>query len=84
MGKIALALLAFTYMSFAVPEGKVLFENHCLRCHAQDSPKSVKYLKSKYKGNPSGVVELAKRCPWGQGLSEMEIKLIAEWLSGGK
>ncbi len=84
MGRILVAMLAFSYMSLAVPEGKLLFDNHCLRCHAPGSGKPLSYLKEKYKNDPDGVLELAKRCPWGRGLSEMEIKLIAEWLSGGK
>jgi len=84
MERILIGLLAFTYISSAVPEGKLLFENHCLKCHAQGSNKPLGYLREKYRNNPAGVVELAKRCPWGRGLSEMEIKLIAEWLSKGE
>jgi len=41
-------------------------------------------LKNKYRNNAEGVLELARRCPWGKGLSDMEMKLIAEWLSGEK
>lgn len=84
MGRVLLALMAFSYISSATPEGKLLFENHCLKCHAQGSSKPLGYLKSKYKNNAEGVLRLAKRCPWGRGLSEMEIRLIAEWLSEGK
>jgi len=77
-------LLLITYVSFPSPEGRALFENHCVRCHAPGSPKPVGYLKNKYRNNAEGVLELARRCPWGKGLSDMEMKLIAEWLSGEK
>ncbi|EDP76014.1 cytochrome c [Hydrogenivirga sp. 128-5-R1-1] len=84
MGKLTFLLLAVTYMSFSSPEGRTLFENHCIRCHAPGSPKPLKFLREKYRDNAEGVLELAKRCPWGKGLSDMEMRLIAEWLSGKK
>lgn len=77
-------LLILISLSFAESEGHYLFKNHCLRCHAENSPKPIPYLKSKYKGNKDAVIQMAKRCPWGKGLSDMEIEVIAEWLSGGK
>ncbi len=78
---IILALFLFSYISSATPEGRLLFENHCIRCHAEGSKKPLSLLRKKYRGNPSGVVDLAKRCPWGRGLSDMEIKVIADWLT---
>jgi len=27
-------------------------------------------------------MELAKRCPWGRGLSNMEIEIVSKWLAG--
>ncbi len=65
-------------------DGRVLFEAHCIKCHAPGSPKPLSFLKKKFKNNPQAVVNLAKRCPWGRGLTEMEIKTIAEWLAGKK
>lgn len=81
MMRLFYALLIHISLSLATPEGKILFENNCLRCHREGSLKPVSFLKKKFKGNPEGIVEMAKRCPWGKGLSNMEIKLIAEWLS---
>jgi len=81
MKMMFLGVTSLLYIAFASPEGEVLFKNHCIKCHAPGSPKPVKFLKSKYSKNPEGVLELAKRCPWGKGLSEMELKLIAEWLA---
>ncbi len=82
MGKVVL-ILALVQIALS-SEGKVLFETHCMKCHAQNSPKPLTYLKEKYRNNPQAVINLAKRCPWGRDLSEMEIKIIAEWLSGKK
>ncbi|RLJ70968.1 cytochrome c553 [Hydrogenivirga caldilitoris] len=79
-----ITLLFLINAAFAVHEGEILFKNHCIKCHAQDSKKPLKYLRQKFQNNPEGVIQLAKRCPWGQGLSDMEVKLIAEWLSGSK
>lgn len=84
MGVKVLTLLFLIDLALALPEGEVLFKSHCIRCHAQGSEKPLGYLRDKFRGNPEGVVQLAKRCPWGQGLSDMEIKLIAEWLSESK
>ncbi len=84
MRRVLIVPLVFSYISLAVPEGRLLFENHCLRCHTEGSKKPVSYLKRKYRNNTRGVLELARRCPWSRGLSEMEIGVIAEWLSGGK
>ncbi|WP_457601221.1 c-type cytochrome [Hydrogenivirga sp.] len=84
MKRFLVTFMGLSYISFALPEGKVLFENHCLRCHAPGSPKPVEFLRSKYRSNAEGVLKLAKRCPWGRGLSDMEIRAIAEWLSGKK
>ncbi len=75
-------LLTLTYSAFALPEGEVLFKNHCMRCHTQESPKPLSFLKKKYADKPHEVMELAKRCPWGKGLSDMEIEIIARWLAG--
>ena len=84
MVRVLVVTLVLSYISFAVPEGKLLFDNHCLRCHTPESKKPVSYLKKKYKNNTEGVLELARRCPWGRAISDMEIRLIAEWLSSGK
>ena len=66
----------------AKPEGQVIFENSCLNCHQPDSKKPLSYLQKKYKGKAEEIKELAKRCPWGKGLSEFEIELVSKWLSG--
>ncbi len=44
--------------------------------------KPLSYLKEKYRGKPEAVMELAKRCPWGRGLSNMEIEIVSKWLAG--
>jgi len=60
-------------------EGKLIF-----KCHTDKDKRPLGYLKEKYKGKPEAVMELAKRCPWGQGLSDMEIELVSKWLAGIK
>lgn len=66
----------------AKPEGQIIWESQCQRCHQPGSSKPLSYLKQKYKGNPQGIEEMAKVCPWGKGLSEMEIELVSKWISG--
>ncbi|WP_448588416.1 c-type cytochrome [Thermocrinis sp.] len=78
-------LLVYVFLlsiGFAKPEGQVVFENSCLRCHQPDSKKPLSYLQKKYKGKAQEVVELAKRCPWGRGLSDLEIELVSRWIAG--
>ncbi|MEJ5339682.1 MAG: c-type cytochrome [Aquificaceae bacterium] len=77
------AVLFLINLSFAV-EGELIFKNSCMRCHTDKDKKPLGYLKEKYKGKPEAVAELARRCPWGQGLSEMEIELVSKWLAGVK
>ncbi|MFN3871117.1 MAG: c-type cytochrome [Aquificaceae bacterium] len=63
-------------------EGEMIFKNSCMRCHTEKDKKPLSYLKEKYKNKPEEIKELAKRCPWGQGLSDMEIELVSKWLAG--
>ncbi len=65
-------------------EGELIFKNSCMRCHTDKNKKPLSYLREKYKGRPEAVMELAKRCPWGRGLSGMEIELVSRWLAGVK
>ncbi|MCS7261801.1 MAG: cytochrome c [Aquificaceae bacterium] len=82
MRKLATLLLL---TGFALSsEGEIIFKNSCMGCHTEKDRKPLKYLKEKYKGKPQAVAELAKRCPWGQGLSELEIELVSKWLAGVK
>ncbi len=76
-------LLLFINLCFA-SEGELIFKNSCMRCHTEKDRKPLSYLKEKYKGKPEAVMELTKRCPWGQGLSEMEAELVSKWLAGIK
>ena len=76
-------LLLFINLCFA-SEGELIFKNSCMRCHTDKDKKPLSYLKEKYKGKPEVVMELAKRCPWGQGLSDMEVELVSKWLAGIK
>lgn len=80
MGNLLILLMAS--IVFAKSEGQALFESQCLRCHTEKSQKPVSLLKQKYKGKPQEVAELAKRCPWGKGLSDMEVELVSKWLAG--
>ncbi|MCS6957074.1 MAG: cytochrome c [Aquificaceae bacterium] len=72
--------LGFAFAS----EGELIFKNSCMGCHTDKDKKPLSYLKEKYKGKPDAVMQLAKRCPWGQGLSDMEIELVSKWLAGVK
>jgi len=76
-------LLLFSF-ALAKPEGQIIFENNCLRCHQEGSKKPLSYLKKEYKGRADAVMVLAKQCPWGQGLSDMEIEIVSKWLAGEK
>ncbi|MFN3599259.1 MAG: c-type cytochrome [Aquificaceae bacterium] len=70
-------------MGFAFSsEGEMIFKNSCIRCHTEKDKKPISYLKERYKGKPEEIKELAKRCPWGKGLSDMEIELVSNWLAG--
>lgn len=69
---------------FAKPEGQIIFENSCLRCHQEGSKKPLSYLKKEYKGRADAVMVLAKQCPWGRNLSDMEIEIVSKWLAGEK
>ncbi len=69
-------------VSLASSEGEDLFRANCLKCHRDNSPAPVFLMKEKFRGKPELIVELAKKCPWGKNLSELEVELIAEWLSG--
>ncbi len=80
MKKLYIILLLVS-LGFA-SEGELIFKNSCIRCHTDKDKKPLSYLKEKYRGKPEAVMELAKRCPWGQGLSEMEIELVSKWLAG--
>ncbi len=76
-------LLLSLIIGFAfAQEGEIIFKNSCMRCHTERDKKPLSYLKEKYKGKPEEIMELAKRCPWGQGLSDMEIELVSKWISG--
>ena len=81
MAVLLFLALIFSF-GFAKPEGQVIFENSCLRCHQPNSNKPLSYLQKKYKGKAEEVMELAKRCPWGKGLSELEIELVSRWIAG--
>ncbi|MFN3976120.1 MAG: cytochrome c [Aquificaceae bacterium] len=63
-------------------DGEVIFKNSCMRCHTEKDKKPLSYLKEKYKGKSKEVMELAKRCPWGRGLSSLEIEIVSKWLAG--
>ncbi len=76
-------LLLLTNLAFA-SEGELIFKNSCMGCHTDKDKKPLSYLREKYKGKPEAVMELVKRCPWGQGLSEMEAELVSKWLAGIK
>jgi len=78
---VKIPLLVLTLSCAAVAGGKDLYEHHCLRCHTENSQTPTSLIRDRFRGNPEGIVELSKRCPWGRSLSEMEIELIAEWLS---
>lgn len=67
-----LSLLISTLL-FAKEPGQVVFENSCQRCHTEGSKKPLSYLREKYKGKPEAITQMAKVCPWGKGLSDMEI-----------
>lgn len=82
MKKVAMFLLLIN-LGFA-EEGELIFKNSCMRCHTDKDKKPVSYLKEKYKGKPEAVMDLIKRCPWGQGLSEMEAELVSKWLADVK
>lgn len=75
-------LLSFIISYAFAQEGEIIFKNSCMRCHTEKDKKPLSYLKEKYKGKPGEIKELAKRCPWGQGLSDMEIELVSKWISG--
>ena len=77
---LSLSLTSFVFAS----EGELIFKNSCMRCHTDRDRKPLSYLKEKYKGKPEAVMELAKRCPWGKGLSDMEIEIVSKWLSNSK
>ncbi len=71
--------LVFLLMGFAFSlEGEMIFKNSCIRCHTEKDKKPLSYLKVKYKDKPEEIKELAKRCPWGKGLSDMEIELVSK------
>lgn len=74
---LSLSLAGFVFAS----EGELIFKNSCLRCHTDKDRKPLSYLKEKYRGKPEEVMKLAKICPWGRGLSEMEIEIVSKWLS---
>ncbi len=80
---IALTLLLIQ-LGFSKPEGQILFEENCLKCHGENSRKPLSYLKREYKGKPDEIKELAKRCPWARNLSDKEIDIISKWLAGVK
>ena len=63
-------------------DGEVIFKNFSMRCRTEKDKKPLSYLKEKYRGKPEAVMELAKRCPWGRGLSNMEIEIVSKWLAG--
>ncbi|RMH05498.1 MAG: cytochrome c [Aquificota bacterium] len=71
-------------LACAKEAGQVIFENSCKRCHGEGSPKPLSYLQQKYKGNPQAIIHMAKACPWGRRLSEMEIELVSKWIAGVK
>ncbi|RMH80852.1 MAG: cytochrome c [Acidobacteria bacterium] len=79
-----MALLLMSTFTFAKPPGEVIFQNSCERCHAEGSKKPLSYLRQKYRSNPQGIMELAKVCPWGKNLSDMEIELVSRWIAEGK
>ncbi|WP_340690468.1 cytochrome c [Hydrogenobacter thermophilus] len=68
--------------AFAVSEGQMIFENNCLRCHQEGSKKPLSYLKKEYKGRADAIMVLAKQCPWGRNLSDMEIEMVSRWIAG--
>ncbi len=74
--------LLFSLALASASEGELIFKNSCQRCHLEGSKKPLSYLKQKYKGKPEAVMELARNCPWGKGLSQMEIELVSRWLAG--
>ncbi|ADC89470.1 hypothetical protein Thal_0837 [Thermocrinis albus DSM 14484] len=76
-----LVVLSFM-LAYSKEDGRVIFENACLRCHTENSSKPLRYLMEKYKGKAEEVKALARRCPWGKGLSDMEIDLVSRWLAG--
>jgi cytochrome c551/c552 len=65
-------------------DGEMIFKNYCMRCHTEKDKKPLSYLKEKYKGKPEAVMDLAKKCPWGIGLSNMEIEIVSKWLAGNE
>ncbi|MEZ0360352.1 MAG: cytochrome c [Hydrogenobacter sp.] len=79
---ILLYIVLFLSYAFAVPEGQMIFENNCLRCHQEGSKKPLSYLKKEYKGRSDAVMILAKQCPWGRNLSDMEIEIVSKWIAG--
>jgi len=81
-----LFIITLSFLSLAVskPEGQILFEKNCLKCHGENSRKPLSYLKKEYRGKPDEIKYLAQRCPWARGLSEKEIDTIARWLAGVK
>ncbi|MEN3028810.1 MAG: cytochrome c [Aquificaceae bacterium] len=83
MKRLFLSFLLVTGCTFA-SEGELIFKNSCMRCHTEKDKKPLNYLKEKYRGKPEAVRELAKNCPWGRGLSDMEIELVSKWLAGVK
>ncbi|MEW6655273.1 MAG: cytochrome c [Aquificota bacterium] len=79
--KKLILLTVLINLSFA-SDGEMIFKNFCMRCHTEKDKKPLSYLKEKYRGKPEAVMELAKRCPWGRGLSNMEIEIVSKWLAG--
>ncbi|MFN3813859.1 MAG: c-type cytochrome [Aquificaceae bacterium] len=77
-----LYLFLLTSLALAVPEGKVIFDNNCLRCHQEGSKKPLSYLMREYKGRADAIMVLAKQCPWGRNLSDMEIEIVSRWIAG--
>ncbi|MEN3034170.1 MAG: cytochrome c [Aquificaceae bacterium] len=78
-----LSILAIFAMSFA-SEGETIFRNSCLGCHQENSRKPLSFLKQKYKNRSLEVIQLAKNCPWGKNLSDLEIELVSKWLADEK
>lgn len=78
--KILTAVLAFIGFCLS-SDGETIFRNSCIGCHQENSKKPLSYLKQKYRGRSLEVVQLAKNCPWGKNLSELEIELVSKWLA---
>ncbi len=80
--RASVLLLFILGLSFGKPEGQVIWETQCQRCHVGEGKKDLNYLRQKYRNNPQGIRDLAKVCPWGKSLSDMEIELVSKWIAG--